>query len=102
MPCHLILSRRPSSEKILLRNASSRAQTIFFDQRYPGGTSVKENPKGIPAFSPGLRGTSYPGCAMLFTFDSTLKGLHSELLVGATMSKRSNPFRVDRFCEIVP
>ena len=96
-----MFSRRPSSEKLLLRNASSRTPAIFFGQHYPGGTSVKENPNGIPAFSPGLRGTSYPGCAMLFTFDSTLKGLHDKLLTAATMSC-CNPFRVDGFCGIAP
>ena len=42
-------------------------------------SALTENPTGVQSFSPGLRGTSYPGYAR--TNDSTLKGLnHSPLI----------------------
>jgi len=40
--------------------------------------SLNQNPKGIPSFSPGLRGTSYPGLHA-FESPSTLKGLRHSL-----------------------
>jgi uncharacterized protein (TIGR03067 family) len=45
--------------------------------------SANQNPKGIPSFSPGLRGTSYPGLSTSKT-PSTLKGLR-RLLTAATL-----------------
>jgi len=55
------------------------------------------NPKGIPSLSPGLRGTSYPGCDR--SKDSpTLMGLQH--LTGTTAARHKpapccNPFRVE-------
>jgi hypothetical protein len=62
------------------------------------------NPKGIPSFSPGLRGTRYPGCES--SKDSpTLKGLkHPTRLTGARQESAPcyNPFRVDHASGIQP
>src|SRR5438874_13645789 len=56
------------------------------------------NPKGIASSSPGLRGTSYPGCNG--DVDSTLKGLRRFFVRGA--GQRRNPFRVGTSRDIFP
>ena len=62
------------------------------------------NPKGIPSLSPGLRGTSYPGCES--SKDSpTLKGLkHPTRPTEAPRESAPcyNPFRVDHDSGIQP
>jgi len=44
--------------------------------RAPGARRTIPNPNGIPSLSPGLRGTSYPGCEV--KIGTTLKGLNPE------------------------
>jgi len=56
------------------------------------------NPKGIPSQSPGLRGTSYPGCDRSKE-PPTLKGLQRLTRTAAARHKPApccNPFRVER------
>ena len=55
------------------------------------------NPKGIPSLSPGLRGTSYPGCDRSKN-TPTLKELQHVTDTTAARQKPApcfNPFRVD-------
>jgi hypothetical protein len=55
------------------------------------------NPNGIPSLSPGLRGTSYPGCARSKE-SPTLKGLQPLTGNAAARQKPApcrNPFRVE-------
>src|SRR5205085_9317595 len=56
------------------------------------------NPKGIASTSPGLRGTSYPGCNG--EADSTLQGLRR--FFGRATGERRNPFRVGTSRDIFP
>src|SRR5216684_8465214 len=49
-----------------------------------GTGALRGNPKGIGSFSPGLRGTSYPGTARARSFFPTLKGLHQSHAVSPT------------------
>jgi hypothetical protein len=66
--------------------------------RLPTSRGAKEaNPEGIPSLSPGLRGTSYPGCGSSKE-SPTLKGL--QLLTGTAAARQRpalccNPFRVE-------
>ncbi len=53
--------------------------------------ALRGNPKGIGSFSPGLRGTSYPGTARARSFFPTLKGLHQSHAVSPTRIKSINP-----------
>jgi hypothetical protein len=56
------------------------------------------NPKGIPSLSPGLRGTSYPGCDRSKE-SPTLNGLQHLSGTAAARQKPApcyNPFRVER------
>jgi len=52
---------------------------------------VRVNPKGIPSFSPGLRGTSYPGLVVAEFLNP--EGVAAVVLT--TGARRCNPFRVD-------
>jgi len=53
------------------------------------------NPKGIVSFSPGLRGTSYPGCER--GMDHNPEGVAS-----TATRKRHNPFRVGSYFADLP
>ena len=63
--------RQMSSVKLAKSTSNRRSLTVFRGIRY---RCQFTNPKGIGSFSPGLRGTSYPG-SMAKTIP-TLKGLN--------------------------
>jgi hypothetical protein len=52
--------------------------------RIPRVLDIPGNPKGIESFSPGLRGTSYPGCAIDL-------GVNPERVASSIPSRRSTP-----------
>ena len=87
------------------------AQYLHLAPTLPDGLAITHisrpqdmNPKGILSLSPGLRGTSYPGCDR--SEDSpTLKGLqHLSLMPGGrSKSVRCyNPFRVEHALGMQP
>jgi hypothetical protein len=67
------------------------------------GPNIPGNPKGIASFSPGLRGTSYPGfehpkdrqpCKGCITAPTYPFSSPDRRIEGRAGEKRSNPFRV--------
>ncbi len=69
-----------------------------------GSLDILSNPKGIASFSPGLRGTSYPGskdqenqqpCKGCPTTSTDPFSPHCRGIDDCVGDRRSNPFRVD-------
>src|SRR5687767_751327 len=60
-----------------------------------GATTRSENPNGIPSQSPGLRGTSYPGCRV--EEEHNPHGVASR-----TCARRDNPVGVESHFLMVP
>ena len=84
---------RPAGAEFVVFSLSSFGLSITHNSSCP-----EPNPKGIQSLSPGLRGTSYPGCHRRKE-SPTLKGLEHQRGTGAARQKPGpccNPFRVEQ------